>query len=87
VANHLTKIPGWMKTTLACDTWELCPTNVEPDESPQLSTTKKILELIDANVAESRKSLAASAHKEFQKRWSLAPAGESLIPKPGGMRM
>lgn len=87
-ANHLAEIPGWVEGTLTLPEWDIAPVGGEPYRSPNLSTTRQVLELFDANVASGRKAIAAVRDESLAENWSLLKAGEPIItmPRSGIMR-
>jgi uncharacterized damage-inducible protein DinB len=88
VACHLAEIPGWVEGTLSADHWDIHPAGGEPYQSPQLDTTKSIVELFDANANAARDRIAAAPDEEFSKPWSLLMGGQTLftMPKLGVIR-
>lgn len=88
VASHLAEIVGWVEGTLTQDVWDINPEGGEPYRSPRFNSRQEILDLFDANVAEARRRIAATADEEFGKSWSLASGGQALftMPKLGVIR-
>lgn len=81
-ANHLAEIPGWVAGTLSATVWDFAPVGGEPYKSPELRSSREILELFDKNVAAARNALEAASDEQLNVIWSLAAGGNVLMSMP-----
>ena len=82
VAAHLAEIPGWVRSTLEKDAWDLNPVGGEPYRTPTATSRQQVLEIFDRNVAAARRSLEAAKDEDLMKPWSLVSGGQTLFTMP-----
>ena len=78
LATHVATIVMWGSITM--NQSEIDPSTAPPRELP--ASRAALLEMFDANVAETRKALAGRADAEFMAPWTLKNKGQTVFTMP-----
>lgn len=81
-ACHVAEIPGWVEGTIHGTSFDFSPPGGPAYETPNLSSTKEILEMFDKNVAAARAALASAKDEEMGVMWTLLFNGEKVFTMP-----
>lgn len=81
LATHLANLPSWGSLTLSSDSFDVAPEG-KPIKTPELNSTKEVLEKFDENIAATRAAIAAASDDELFKPWTLQSNGNALMTMP-----
>ncbi len=81
LATHLANLPSWGSLTLGSDSFDVAPEG-KPIKTPELNSTKKVLEKFDENTAATRAAIVAASDEELFKPWTLQSNGNALMTMP-----
>lgn len=81
LATHLANLPSWGSLTLSSDAFDLAPEG-KPIKTPELNSTKEVLEKFDENTAATRAAIVAASDEELFKPWTLQSNGNALMTMP-----
>jgi len=81
LAGHLANLPSWGTLTISSDSFDLAPGG-RPVETPELSSTKDVLEKFDENVAATRSAIAGASDPDLFKSWTLMSNGNTILTMP-----
>jgi uncharacterized damage-inducible protein DinB len=82
VAGHLVEIVGWVKPTLAHDSWDYSPPGQEPYSTPPATSMREALGQFDQSVAAGRRAIESTSDEEFAKPWTLLYQGREIFTMP-----
>lgn len=87
LAGHLANLPSWGTLTIGSDSFDMAPGG-QPVKTPELSSTKDVLEKFDENVAATRAAIAGASDQDLFKPWTLLSNGNTILtmPKVGVLR-
>lgn len=81
LATHLANLPSWGSLTISSDSFDMAPSG-QPLKTPELSSTKDLLEKFDENVAATRSAIAGASDAELFKPWRLLSNGNTILTMP-----
>ena len=81
LATHLANLPSWGSLTISSDSFDMAPSG-QPLKTPELSSTKDLLEKCDENVAATRSAIAGASDAELFKPWTLLSSGNTILTMP-----
>lgn len=81
LAGHLANLPSWGTLTISSDSFDLAPGG-RPVKTPELSSTKDVLEKFDENVAATRGAIADASDPDLFKSWTLMSNGNTILTMP-----
>ena len=84
VGMHLAEIPGWVALTMNQESFDIAPPGGEPYRTPAATSSQKILDVFDKNVAQARAAIAQASDDQFAQPWSLLNGGEAMFTFPRG---
>lgn len=84
LASHVAELVGWVMTTLERDALDMNPPGGPTYEPRTYAASGDLLAAFDANVAASRRTLAATPDARLGETWTLLSAGEALLSMPRG---
>lgn len=87
LAVHLATLAGLGATALSGTEQDMNPPGGAPFRMPPFTTTAAVLEMFDANVAQTRAAIARTSDADFQVRWSLKNAGHVIFTQPRSVVM
>lgn len=82
LAGHLAMLPWWATITIHQDSLDLMPGGQAPTPPPAPKTTKELLALFDAKVAEGRAAIAGACDEDLRKPWTLFKNGQKILSLP-----
>jgi len=82
LATHLSNIPTWAVYSIAQDSLDLAPGGKPLPPTERLTSTEKLLQVFDENVAKARAAIAGASDEEFLKPWSLMSNGNTIMTMP-----
>lgn len=81
LAGHLANLPSWGTLTISSDSFDLAPGG-RPVKTPELSSTKDVLEKFDENVAATRSAIVGASDPDLFKSWTLMSNGNTILTMP-----
>jgi len=81
LAGHLANLPSWGSLTIGSDSFDMAPEG-KPLKTPELGSTKSVLEKFDENVAATRAAIAGAEDEDLFKPWSLMSNGQTILTMP-----
>jgi uncharacterized damage-inducible protein DinB len=81
LAGHLANLPSWGSLTLSSDSVDVAPDG-KPVKTPELNSTKEVLEKFDENAAATRAAIAAASDDDLFKPWTLKSNDNALMTMP-----
>jgi uncharacterized damage-inducible protein DinB len=81
LAGHLANLPSWGTLTISSDSFDLAPGG-QPVRTPELSSTKDVLEKFDENVAATHRAIAGASDPDLFKSWTLMSNGNTILTMP-----
>jgi len=81
LATHLANLPSWGSLTMSSDSFDMAPEG-KPLKTPELSSTKSVLEKFDENVAATRAAIAGASDADLFKPWTLMSNGNTILTMP-----
>jgi uncharacterized damage-inducible protein DinB len=87
LAGHLANLPSWGALAISSDSFDMAPGG-KPLKTPELSSTKDVLEKFDQNVATTRAAIVGASDQDLFKPWTLLSNGNTILtlPKVGVLR-
>jgi len=82
LATLVAELPGWVVNVLTLDELDIMPPGGPPPRFEALDSTRRILELLDKNVAAARAAVLAASDAEFKKPWTFKVAGRAVATNP-----
>lgn len=79
LATHLARLPQWAGVTLETEVLDMDQADF-PD--PEIGSTRDLLDLFDANVADARSRIEAASGDDLMVPWSLEMGGETAFSMP-----
>ena len=81
LAGHLANLPSWGSLTISSDSFDMAPEG-QPLKTPELSSTKDVLDKFDENVAATRAAIAGAKDEDLFKPWTLMSNGNTILAMP-----
>ena len=81
LAGHLANLPSWGNVAISSDSFDMAPEG-KPLKTPELSSTKSVLEKFDENVAATRTAIAGAKDEDLFKPWTLMSNGNTILTMP-----
>jgi len=81
LAAHLANLPSWGSLTLGSDSFDLAPEG-KPVKTPELNSTKEVLQKFDENAAATRAAISAAGDEDLFKNWTLQSNGKTVMTLP-----
>lgn len=82
LAGHLATLPWWATITIQQDSLDLMPGGKPMAMPVAPATTKELVALFDAKLAEGRAAIAAASDEDLRKPWTLLKNGQPLLTLP-----
>jgi uncharacterized damage-inducible protein DinB len=81
-ANHIAELPGWSTSIFTQSGYDFAPVGGERYQSPNLKTTREIVELFDRNVVAAREALANLKDESLNDPWTLRGGDRIIFTMP-----
>lgn len=81
LAGHLANLPSWGNLAISSDSFDMAPGG-QPLKTPELSSTKDVLEKFEENVAATRSAIVGASDADLFKPWTLMSNGNTILTMP-----
>lgn len=82
LCSHVADIPGWVKSTVEQESFDVAPVGGTPYVTPVFSGVAELLERFDRNVREARAAFAGKSDAALMVKWSLLSGGQEVFSMP-----
>jgi uncharacterized damage-inducible protein DinB len=82
LATHIASLPSWIAVSMESDVFDVTPKSGPAWQPAKCATTREVLALLDANVAQARAALESCPDAHFEKPWSLMAGERKIISMP-----